>query len=110
MIRSIAATAIIGLTLSVLPATGVTNASAAGASDTLAVSVTVVRSCSVEAQALGQGSSSVRLGCSAAQHSNVRVGNGLTDGQLASPSGLFQVDAAPDSSASAGLRTVTLNF
>ena len=109
MIRTIAATAILSLTMSVLPAAGVANASAAALSDTLAVSVTVVRSCSVEAKALAQGSSSVRLGCASAQRS-VLVGTGLTDGQLASPRGLFQVDAPPDSSASAGLRTVTLNF
>jgi hypothetical protein len=107
MIRTIAATAILTLTTSVLPVTGV---SAAGVSETLAVSVTVVRSCFVEAQALDRRSSSVRLGCSVGQHSRVLVGNGVTGGQLASLGALMRVDAPPDSSASVSTRTVTLNF
>jgi hypothetical protein len=107
MIRTTAATAFLSLITSVLPVTGV---SAAAVSETLAVSVTVVRSCVVEARAIDRRSSSVRLGCSVGQHSQVLVGNGLSSGQLASLGAPLQVDAQLDSSASVGTRTVTLNF
>jgi hypothetical protein len=85
------------------------DASAAGASDTLAVSVTVASSCSVMSE-VHERSLSVRLSCSSAQRSPVLMGNNLLDGRLISLRGETHVGSQSQPDASATARTVTLNF
>jgi hypothetical protein len=85
------------------------NASAAGTSDTLVVSVTVAPSCSITSQPVDLQLSSVSLSCSSAHRLPVLMGSTLNDGHLASPGRLAHVSTKSEANPSV-VRTVTLNF
>ena len=83
---------------------GSTPALAASTSAPLAVSVTVVRSCSVDAIPASHGSASVTLRCSAG------AAPGLTAPRLGSQRFTLQTTQFDQSPENEGLRVVTVNF
>lgn len=82
---------------------------ASSAATPLGVSVTVVRSCSVQARPVDAASAAVRLACSSGHVSRVRLGGGGLE-QLAAPDNLFHVTPIQESSAAPDVRVVTVNF
>jgi hypothetical protein len=86
-------------------------ASASGAGATLGVSVTVVKSCSVQARAVDLGAGTVRLTCSSGHVSRVRLGSPSSIGQLAAPGDRVHTTALGESSSTTpDVRIVTVNF
>ena len=86
--------------------TGVIPAAAASASATLFVSVTVVRSCSVDS---GPAAGSVRLACANAV-APVRVSSGAVSSIHVLGAGLQFLTTPPPSRSSAEAQVITLNF
>ena len=86
-----------------------TAVTASSAHTRMTVSVTVVRSCSVNARPVTESSSAIHLTCPS-HDSNVLLGTASGDAYLADPSGVHYIGTTHLGYSNTNLQIVTLNF
>ena len=81
-----------------------------GATATLGVSVTVVRSCSIDTKAAGSSSGAVRLLCNPGAARSVTVGDSKVPTPLSTGTNTLADETGPASRSTSDARVITVNF